>query len=206
MSCDHDVFRDQVLHSVSAESFTPRIREQELRWLSSLVFDPGIQHRRRWLCQRRASLLAPFSFTTDVSANTKEDILLSQTSYLGESQASLDSGQKDRVIASAAPAFLIGCAQEGFDFRSSEVIDQTPGQPFIGDCQHSLDEPGMLRCFQCRVMIKRTDRRQTGIPATCTVGSVRFQIVQKLDQKRRVELCQSELRRMNAQSLVRKSY
>ena len=63
----------------------------------------------------------PFSFTTDVSTNTERDMLLSQTSYLGEAQASLDSGQKHRVIASADPRFLVRCAQEGFDFRSSEV-------------------------------------------------------------------------------------
>ena len=131
MSGDHDVFRDQVLHSVSAESFTPRIREQELRWLSSLFFYPGTQHRSRRLRQRRAALLAPFSFTTDVSANTKEDILLSQTSYLGESQASLDSGQKDRVIASTNPGFLVRRAQEGFDFGPSEIIDQTPRKSLI---------------------------------------------------------------------------
>ena len=30
-----DVPNDHVLHSVSAESITPRIRKQELRWLSS---------------------------------------------------------------------------------------------------------------------------------------------------------------------------
>jgi hypothetical protein len=50
-----------------------------------------------------------------------EVIADTQTSYLGEAQASLDSGQKHRVIASADPRFLVRCAQEGFDFRSSEV-------------------------------------------------------------------------------------
>jgi hypothetical protein len=39
-------------------------------------------------------------------------MLLSQTSYLGEAQASLDSGQKHRVIASADPRFLVRCACE----------------------------------------------------------------------------------------------
>jgi hypothetical protein len=98
-----DVLCDHVLHSVSAESITPRIRKQELRWLSFQFFYPSAQHRHRRLCQRSAARLASFSFTTDVSANTEEDILLSHTSYLGEPQASLDSGQKDCVIASADP-------------------------------------------------------------------------------------------------------
>jgi hypothetical protein len=124
LSSECDVLSDHVLHSVSAESVTPGVREQELRWLSSQFFYPSTQHRHRWLCQRSAALLAPFSFTTDVSANTEEDILLSQTSYLGEPQASLDSGQKDRVIASTNPGFLVHRAQKGFDFRSSEVIDR----------------------------------------------------------------------------------
>src|SRR5258708_38031848 len=124
LSGECDVLSDHVLHSVSAESVTPGIWEQELRWLSSQFFYPRTQPRHRRLCQRSAALLAPFSFTTDVSANTKEDILLSQTSYLGEPQASLDSGQKDRVIASANPGFLVHRRQESFDFRSSEVIHQ----------------------------------------------------------------------------------
>jgi hypothetical protein len=161
------------------------------------------QHSHRRLCQRSAALLAPFSFTTDVSANTKEDILLSQISYLGEPQASLDSGQNDRVIASANPRFLVHRAQEGFDFRSSEVIDQTSGKSLIRYRQHPLDESGMLRCFQCRIMIKRTDRRQTGIAATCTLASVHFQIIQKFRQKRCVEVRQSEFRWRNAQALLR---
>ena len=84
------------------------------------------------------------------------------------------------MIASADRRFLVHCAQDGFDFRSSEVIDQTPGESLIRYRQHPLDELGMLRRFQCRIMVKRTDCRQTGIAATRTVGSVHFQIVQKL--------------------------
>lgn len=142
-----DVLSDHVLHSVSAESITPCIRKQELRWLSSQFFYPSAQHRHRPLCQRSAALLAPFSFTTDVSANTKEDIFLSQASYLGEAQASLDSGQKDRVIASAEPGPLVRRAQESFDLRSSEVIDQTSGESLVRSRQNPWMTPECCGAF-----------------------------------------------------------
>jgi hypothetical protein len=87
-----------------------------------------------------------------VSANTEEDILLSQTSYLGESQASLDSGQKHRVIAPTDPCFLVRCVQESFNFRSSEVIDQTTGgRRLIAVVQYSLN-------FYCRNAIREQPR------------------------------------------------
>src|ERR1700730_10386925 len=101
----------------------------------------------------------------------------------GLTRLSTSEGHFCRASATClATTCCTASALEDVDFGSSEVIDQTPGKSLIRSRQHPLDETGMLRCFQCRVMIKRTDRRQTGIAATCTVGSVNFQIVQKFRQ------------------------
>jgi hypothetical protein len=67
----------------------------------------AVQQRTNEEARLLTALLAPFSFTTDVSTNPEKDILLSQTGDLGEPQASLDSNQKDRVIASANPRSLV---------------------------------------------------------------------------------------------------
>ena len=93
-------------------------------------------------------------------ARGEADVLLSNRSDLGEPQTGLNGGQQKRMIAAPQPRIAVWSCQQRIDLRPGEKAYQRTWLPLVGNHQHALDQPGVLRRFQCSIAEERSDRSQ----------------------------------------------
>src|ERR1035438_7049640 len=130
--------------------------EEEARFVIPLLVDPCFQHSHCWFGQWCASLFSSFTFATDVCTGTERHVSLPQPSNLGEPQPCLYSQQQQGVVTSSDPGGFVHTAEQGLDFRPTQVSHQPPRVPLIRDRQHALDQSRVLRSFQCGVVVEGT--------------------------------------------------
>jgi len=121
-----------MLNSIGAETVTSRAGKEDSRAIRTLFPDPRRQHSNGGFGQRSTSLLAPFSFTTDMRACGEADILRSNRSGLGKPQTGLNDGQQERMIAAAQPFTAVRSGQQRVDLRSREKAYQGRGCRLLG--------------------------------------------------------------------------
>src|ERR1035441_8703240 len=102
-----------MLNRIGAETAAASAGKEDSSAIRTLFPDPRRQHGHGGFGQRSTSFLAPFSFTTDMSAGGEADILLSNRSDLGKPQTGLRLAevtsirQQERMIAAAQPFIAV---------------------------------------------------------------------------------------------------
>ena len=76
------VFCDQVLNRIGAQSTSSTIRKQYLRAFLALLAIPFCEHRGSRFRQRGTSFLASLSFTSNMGASAKDQVLMAERRYL----------------------------------------------------------------------------------------------------------------------------
>ena len=136
-----------MLDRISAESTTPRSREQDsYAIIFTLLPDPRRQHDHSGFGQWSTSFLAPLPFTSNMRSLTEADVLSSNRGDLGEAEACLNNSEEERVIAATQPCISVWNRQECIDLRPSEETHKWTGQRL-------LPEPGEL--LQSGVLVVR---------------------------------------------------
>src|ERR1700745_3304389 len=176
-----------MLDRVSAEPTTSRSGEQDSCAIIFTLFpDPRCQHDDSGFGQWSTSFLPPLPFASNMCSLTEADILSSNRGELGESEAGLNRGQEERMIAATKPCILVWSRQECIDLRPSEETHKRTRLAFVGNREHALDQPRGLGYFQCNIAKTRQNRSQSQITTPCPVRTSAFQVIQKHSQKRRL--------------------
>ena len=81
-------------------------------------------------------------------ARGEADVLLSNGCDLCKTQAGLKSGQQKGVIAAPQPRIAVRSREQRIDLGPGEKADQRTWLPLVGNHQHTLDQPGVLRRLQ----------------------------------------------------------
>jgi hypothetical protein len=86
---------------------------------------------------------------------------------------------------------LIRRREQGLDFCPREKRDQRPREPLAGHCQHPLNLGGVRRHLQGRVSKEGMECGEAQIPGP-HAGPLPFQVIQKRDDQRRIQLLEAQ--------------
>jgi hypothetical protein len=99
-------------------------------------FEPDIEHLDDLLPYRRAALLAPLAFASDVRSGSGHDVAAAQVDNLRYSEPCLESHTENRVIATPGPCGSIWRGQERVHLRA---VKKLHGSPHIAFARHRQD-------------------------------------------------------------------
>src|SRR5271166_2381078 len=99
-------------------------------------FEPDIEHLDDLLPYRRAALLAPLAFASDVRSGSGHDVAAAQVDNLRYSEPCLEGHAENGVIAPPGPRGSIWRGQERIHFRA---LKELHGSPLIAFTRYRQD-------------------------------------------------------------------
>ena len=154
--------------------------------------------------QRRASLLAPLAVASDMRARAEGYVRASQMNQLGDSEAGLDRQHEKQAIPSADPRRHVRGRHHGVDLWATQEGDRSPLVALGRNRENTATAVDMGRLADRHIPKERVNGSEPDIARAGAVPAGLLDMVQKLADKRCVEIFKGQARRIFAEPLVRK--
>ncbi len=184
-----------MLDRVAAELFALTRGEERVDRCRSAFDDPRREHSGRGGGEGRDAVFASFAVTADVSAGAEVNVTAGEPNKFGDAKSGLHADDEQGVVASAGPGAGVRRGEKRIGFGFGEERDESPVEPFRWDRENPLDGGGMLGMSERRVAEQRLDGGETLVAGPDGVVTLRFEVIEKASDDRRVEVADVETRR-----------
>ena len=140
-----------------------------------------------------------------MSSATQGDVLMCESCDLGQAQSRLQGHQQQRMIPASVPRVFVRHTQQRFDFGSRQEVNKPPVKALGWRCEDALDLRAMGRHLVRGKVKERAYGGQSKIARARADAPLRFKLVQKGGDERRIDFFKCRVIRRDMQPLVREA-
>ena len=192
-----------LLDSRTGQSLSTSIRKDGVVGGTAAAGEPVLEQSRRALPERHLPLLATLAKHADPPSSIEFDVRDVEGNDLRDARAGVVGNGQKHEVSITAPCAAVGGPEHGLHLGPREEPEQRLVVPFHRDREAALQYGQFRNVARARVVQKRSNRGQPRIASTNGVTPLLFQMVEKPEQKGRIEVAQYEVDGRLLQSLLR---